>query len=233
MNQKENPTRKQPNIVEYTEDGYKVTEVTFYDPYTYMVTKEKNGKVEYYYRTKTGVTKGVYDKAEFDRQMANFNCQMNEWNEKWNKSLEEWDKEVDKRLKNSFGSIPTIPQFPKAPKLPSPPALPDTTKGTELSSDFFEFLDFDDLFDDDLFDSKSKTQNSSTRQTGKTLYHSSYYNNKPQRVYYKKKTSSGSCLGCFIWSILFLCIACIILYGMGVIGGNIINFIVDLFKSLF
>lgn len=225
---KENPTRKRPNIVEYMEDGYKVTEVTYSDPYAYMVTKEKNGKVEYYYRTKTGVTKGVYDKAEFDKKMADFDRQMDEWNEKWNKSLEEWGDEVDKRFKNSFGTIPTIPQIPKMPKLPSPPALSDTTEA-ELTSDFFEPLDFDDLFDDDLFDSKT-TRNSSTQQTEKSPYHSSYYSNKPRRVYYEKKTSGGGCLGCLVWSILLLCIVCIILYGMGVIGGNIINFILNLFR---
>ena len=43
----------------------------------------------------------------------------------------------------------------------------------------------------------------------------------------------GSCIGCFLWTVFLLGIFCVILYAMGCIGGNIIHFIIDCFKSLF
>lgn len=231
MKQQDNPnttSRQRPKIVEYEEDGFKVTEMTFPDSNTYMMTKEKDGTVYYYYRSTTGVTKGAYNKAEFERRMADFNRQMDEWNAQWNNSLKNWNQELDKRLSHSFGyTIPTMPDFPDIPTLPVAPKIPGTSE-TILESDFTDF--------DDLFDSELGYRSSRHRQTGGKPYNSSFYSSEePTRVYYSQKSSSGSsgCLGCLVWTVLILCIVCIILYGMGVIGGNIINFIGDLFKSLF
>lgn len=62
------------------------------------------------------------------------------------------------------------------------------------------------------------------------------FNEIPSSAYYSNQSShkkDGSCLGCFLWTVFLLGIFCVILYAMGCIGGNILHFIIDCFKSLF
>lgn len=237
--------RQKPKINEYLEDGYKVTEMFFPDSNTYMITKEKGNNVFYYYRTSTSCTKGMYNKAEFDQRMREFDRQMDEWNAKWKQSVSdwetqcsEWNKKLDERLKSSFGSGATnfssFPDFPDFPDIPDFPQHSSPFSTVSQTTTFAE--DFGDLFDGLLLeDSTRSSSNSSTRRGASrtTKQHSSYRNGR--RVQYTKTSSSSGCgcLGCLLWTILFLCIICVILYGMGVIGANIISFIADFFKSLF
>lgn len=248
MNEKNGLTtasRRKPTIKEYYEDGYKVTEMFFPDSNTYMVSKEKGNNVFYYYRTSTSCTKGMYNKAEFDKRMRDFNRQMNEWNAQWEQRMSdwetkcaEWDKKVDEHLKSSFGSgfvsFPDFPDFPELPELPtySNPLSGGVSQTTTFADDFGDL--FDGLLLEDNDHSTTSNNRSSTRRgTSRTTQQRSYYRNDKPSHYNNTSSCTGSCLGCLFWTILFLCIICVILYGMGVIGANIINFIVDLFKSLF
>lgn len=94
--------------------------------------------------------------------------------------------------------------------------------------------DLDDLFDGLSFESSTRHTDSNARHnTRKTTQPKNSQKNNRYVYYTEGSSSKGSCLGCLFWTILFLCIVCVILYGMGVIGANIIQFIVDFFKSLF
>lgn len=209
MNKKNGLTtdfRQKPKINEYFENGYKVTEMYFPNSNTYMMTKEKGNYVFYYYRTSTYCTKGMYNKAEFDKRMRDFNWQMDEYNAQfeqkmsdWETKCNEWNKKVDEQLKSSFGSgYTSFSEFSEFPDFPDFPEFPS------YSTPFYSMSQTSNFSDD--FGGTSKDNTSS---------------------------SGGSCLGCILWSIFILCIVCIILYGMGVLGANIIHFIVDFFKSLF
>lgn len=220
-------SRKKPKINKYVEDGYTVSEIFFPDSNTYMVTKEKGNKVFYYYQSSSVCTRGVYDKAEFEKRMADFNQQMDEWNTK----CDEWNKEMSECFKRSFGAgftnFPDFPDFPDFPQYSNP--FSGVSQTVITSSGFDD--NFDNLFDSALLEDSTKKKNHSS--TSRTTRQKKSYQNGKQVHYSKETSSSGSCLGCLIWTILILCLFCIILYGMGVIGGNIIHFITDFFKSLF
>lgn len=243
MNEKNGLTtdaRRKPKINEYFEDGYKVTEMFFPHSNTYMVTKEKGNNVFYYYRTSTSCTKGMYNKAEFDKRMRDFNRQMDEWNalldqkmSDWETKCDEWSKKVDERLKSSFGSgytsFPDFPEFPEFPAYSTP--FSGVSQTTTFSDDFGRM--FDELLLEDGNRSSTSYNTSGNRHgTSRTTQQRSYYRSG-KSTHSNTSSSNGSCLGCLLWSIFFLCIVCVILYGMGVLGANIIHFIVDLFKSLF
>ena len=193
-------SRGSARVNRYVEDGYNVTEYIFSDN-TYMITKEKENHVFYYIKGKDYVTRGMYDKREFDRRMEDFNKSMDEWS---NQS-DEWSKKISENLNKAFGTInTTIPPFPDFPEFESPILIGESE--TVYSDSFF---DIDDL-------------SSSTD----TNIHSPHNGRKSKNYHTSGNTG---CLGCFFGTLLFLCIICIILYGMGVIGGNIVQF----FKSLF
>ena len=110
-------SHRQPQINEYWENGYKVTEMIFPDSNTYMVTKEKENTVFYYYRTDNTSMKGQYDKSEYEKRRQAFDKQMEEWYAK----CRDWDKEIDERLNTYFGkgsslTFPDLPDFPEFPE---------------------------------------------------------------------------------------------------------------------
>ncbi len=236
--------RRRPQIKEYMEDGYKVVETIFPDSNTYMITKEKGDNVFYYYRTPSTCTKGMYNKAEFEKRMNDFNRQMDDWQseykrrlDNWDVQCEEWNKKLDERLKSSFGTgSMSFPDFPDFPEIPSFPQYSDPFPGVSQTvihsnrddTDFGKL--FGEMFDDILLD--DTTPNNTHRDFSRTTQRS-HYNNRSTEHYVKTSSSTGSCLGCLIWTILILGVFCIILYAMGIVGGNIIHFIANLFKSLF
>ena len=226
--------RRKPDFKEYVEDGYNVTEMFLPDSNFYMITKEKGDKVFYYYHSPSYSSNGVYSKADYEK----FNQQMDAWNAElnrrisdWETECTEWEKRLNKYLSNSPGNyrdgVSLFPEFPDFPDAPNLPRLPRATQSASENIDFAK--DFEGIFDEFLKDSDTGYQHTSSTTRGSSRSTSS-------KEYYKKQThssSSSSCLGCLVWTILLLCLTCVILYGMGVLGGNIIRFFADLFKSIF
>ena len=115
-------------------------------------------------------------------------------------------------------------------------------KGPISTLDSTERIDFDIMFDElfsdvdasldkldrqlDLFDDWLDAQfpfgDTAPRLSSSSS--SEYY----QKKRYTKRKSSG-CFGCLLWTILGFIFLCLILYGMGVLGGAIIDFLKGLF----
>lgn len=196
--------RSKTEIKKYVEDGYNVTEITFSDG-TYMITKERGNEVFYCMNGNGYITRGKYDKREFDRRMEAFDESMKEWS----KQCDEWGKKLTENVDKAFSDI-TIPPFPDFPNV-------------------FESENFisKSIFPDSLFEFED-----SSNYTDTNVHAHRNVRKSQQNQSYSSSGGTG-CLGCLFWSLVILCIICIVFYGMGVIGGNIIHFIGEFFKSLF
>lgn len=131
----------------------------------------------------------------------------------------------------------------------------DTTLGRGFDDDFFDFEQRIKEFDRDVdkwnqnfdklinefptFSSTPRLENSSHKNPNQYQWSYSYSkstsNTSPYHgsVHNNRDNEKSGCLGCFLWAILSFVIFCLILYGMGALGGAIWDFFSELFNSIF